>query len=374
VKTNVTLEEGTKERRLKCVGDWRTHFLKDVDLFLRNVGVEDRGPLFIDLDQVSFLDTAGALIIRRFMARMRLAGMTCTLKTQNPLFLGLLSTDKNPDLVPPPQPIPPPFFLGLLENMGKKTLEACKDALVLISFLGEVVLALLALVRRPGRLRLTATVYHLGQVGMRAVPIVGLISFLIGVVLVYQSANQLKRFGAEVFTVDLLAVSVLRELGILLTSIVVAGRSGSAFTAQIGYMQLNQEIDAMRIMSLDPVTYLVLPRLIALMIALPLLGFFANMMAILGGAIMGNALIGLTFSQFMTQLNMAIGPWTFWTGMIKGPFFAFVISLVGCFEGLRVRGGAESVGSQTTKSVVKSIFLVIVMDAVFSILFSYIGI
>ena len=374
MRTTVTLEETPKERRLKCVGDWRTHFLKDVDLFIRNIAVKGSLPLLIDLNQVSSLDTAGALIIRRFMARARLAGITSTLETQNPLFLDLLNEDKHPDLAPPPLPPSPPFYVAFLEDIGKKAVETGKDALALVSFLGEVTLALLALVRRPGRLKLTATIYHLGQVGMRAMPIVGLISFLIGVVLVYQGANQLKRFGAEVFTVDLLSVSVLREIGILLTSIVVAGRSGSAFTAQIGYMQLNQEVDAMRIMSLDPVTYLVLPRLIALMIALPLLGFFADIMALLGGALMGNALIDLTFSQFMAQFNLSIGPWTFWTGMIKAPFFAFIIALVGCFEGLRVHGGAESVGAQTTKSVVRSIFLVIVIDAIFSILFSYGGI
>ena len=199
-------------------------------------------------------------------------------------------------------------------------------------------------------------------------------SFLIGVVVAYQGADQLRQFGAEVFTVNLLGVSILRELGILITAIVVAGRSGSAFTAQIGTMKVNQEVDAMQTLGLDPVEILVLPRLTALVICLPLLAFYADMMALLGGAIMSLLALDISISQFVKQLQGAIKLSTFMVGMVKAPVFAFLIALVGCFEGLNVEGSAESVGRQTTLSVVEAIFLVIIFDAAFSIMFSYLRI
>jgi phospholipid/cholesterol/gamma-HCH transport system permease protein len=227
---------------------------------------------------------------------------------------------------------------------------------------------------RPSRLRLTALTHHLEQTCVNALPIVGLISFLIGIVMAYQGADQLRRFGAEIFTIDLLAISALREIGILLTAVVVAGRSGSAFTAEIGMMRVNEEVDALRTMGLDPLEVLVLPRLLALMIALPLLTFFADIMALVGGGLMVLMLADLSVQQFLNQLLSAVTPTTFWVGMVKAPVFAFVIALVGCFEGLNVTGSAESVGRLTTKAVVESIFLVIVIDAAFSILFSMLGV
>lgn len=213
-------------------------------------------------------------------------------------------------------------------------------------------------------------VKYLDHTGVRALPIIGLVSILIGVVLVYQGVSQLERFGAEIFTVNLLAVSVLRELGILLTAIVVAGRSGSAFTAQIGFMKLNQELDAMKVLGLEPLQILVVPRVLALMVVLPLLTVFCDLIALSGGALMSMHLIDLSFSQFMAQLQSAIKPSTFWVGIVKAPIFAFVIALIGCYEGLQVSGGAESVGRRTTRSVVRSIFMVIVLNAFFSVLFS----
>jgi phospholipid/cholesterol/gamma-HCH transport system permease protein len=193
-------------------------------------------------------------------------------------------------------------------------------------------------------------------------------------VLAYQGADQLRAYGAEIFTINLLGVSVLRELGVLLTAIMVAGRSGSAFTAEIGTMQVNEEIDALKTLGLDPVEVLVLPRLLAMMIALPLLAFFANMMALFGGAIMALFVLDISLAQFRDQFSQAITAQMFWIGIVKAPFFAFLIAMVGCYEGLRVEGSAESVGRLTTKSVVESIFLVIVADAAFSIFFSYLGV
>jgi len=201
-----------------------------------------------------------------------------------------------------------------------------------------------------------------------------LISFLTGVVLAYQGADQLARFGAQIFTINLVGIGVLREMGILLTAIIVAGRSGSAYTAQIGTMKVNEEVDAMRTLGLDPMELLVLPRVIALIIVMPLLTFYADMMGLLGGAVMANVVLDISFFQFVRQLNTAVPLWSFWVGVIKAPLFGFIIALVGCYEGLQVTRSAESVGRQTTRAVVEAVFLVIVLDAVLSILFSVLGI
>ena len=217
---------------------------------------------------------------------------------------------------------------------------------------------------------MTATLVQMEQVGLNATPIVGLLAFLIGIVFAYQGADQLRRFGAEIYTVNLLGIAILRELGVLLTAIIIAGRSGSAFTAQIGTMQVNQEIDALRTIGLDPVEVLVLPRVFGLVVTLPMLVFYADLMGLLGGWLMTWATLGITAANFLDQLRSAITQWTLWVGIIKAPFFAAIISMVGCYEGFNVTGSADSVGRLTTQSVVESIFLVIVADAAFSILFS----
>jgi phospholipid/cholesterol/gamma-HCH transport system permease protein len=265
-------------------------------------------------------------------------------------------------------------LIFLLNFLGKMVLDPLKNFLEALSFLGEVTIGIIKILIHPRRLRFITLVDLIHKVGASALPIVGLISFLIGVVLVYQGADQLRRFGAEIFTINLLAVSALRELGILLTAIVVAGRSGSAYTAQLGFMKLNQEIDALHVLGIDPIEVLVVPRILALLIVLPLLTFFADIMALIGGGIATYFLIGVGPDDFAKHLLLSIGEWTFWTGIIKAPVFAFFIGLVACFEGLRVSGGAESVGQHTTQSVVEGIFLVIIFDAAFSILFSVLGI
>jgi phospholipid/cholesterol/gamma-HCH transport system permease protein len=218
-----------------------------------------------------------------------------------------------------------------------------------------------------------STVHHIERIGIDAVPILGLLAFLIGVVLAFQGADQLRAYGAEVFTINLLGVSILREIGVLITAIMVAGRTGSAFAAEIGTMKVNQEVDAMRTIGLDPMETLVMPRLLALAITLPLLVFFANTMALAGGAVMVMLGLDLSFAQFVEQLSNAVQLNTLAVGLIKAPVFAVLIGIVSCYEGLKVSGSAESVGVHTTQSVVKSIFLVIVFDAAFSIFFSRIG-
>jgi phospholipid/cholesterol/gamma-HCH transport system permease protein len=216
-------------------------------------------------------------------------------------------------------------------------------------------------------------VSHIERTGLNALPIVGMMAFLVGVVLAFQSADQLTRLGVPRLTINMVGISVLREMGILLTAIMVAGRSGSAFTAEIGTMQVNEEVDALRVTGLDPMEVLVAPRVLALMISLPLLTFFADIMGLLGGGLMSVALIDVSFAQYWRILNSAVTLNTFLVGIVKAPVFALLIAMVGCFEGLRVSGSAESVGRLTTRAVVEGIFLVIVFDAFFSVLFSYLG-
>jgi len=328
----------------------------------------------IDLAALDALDTAGAWLLHQLERNLESLGWRVELAGLRDGHAALLAEIGRLQ-APPPAPaaaINP--FVRVLANLGRNTLAAGAEAARLLSFYGQTVLTLAKVLLRPSRLRLTSLTHHLEQTCVNALPVVGLISFLIGIVMAYQGADQLRRFGAEIFTVDLLAISALREIGILLTAVVVAGRSGSAFTAQIGMMKVNEEIDALRTLGLDPLEVLVLPRLLALMIALPLLAFFADIMALFGGGVMCAFVLDISPDQYINRLSEAIWPRTFWVGIVKAPVFAFVIAMVGCYEGLTVDGSAESVGRKTTLSVVVAIFLVIVCDAIFSIVFSSLGI
>jgi len=330
--------------------------------------------VFFDLSQVDALDTSGALVIERLADRLRGQGLTVAVVGANPAVVALMMEVHRAAKAPPAEVERHRPVHDFLERVGRGTVSVAHDSYALLSFFGLVAITLGRIIRNPRRLRLVPFFHHLEQVGLNALPIVGLLSFLIGVVLAYQGADQLRRYGAEIFVVNMLAIGILREIGVLMTSIIVAGRSGSAFTAQIGTMKVSQEIDAMQTLGLDPVELLVVPRLLALMVALPLLGFYADVVALLGGALMSQFALGITMGQFLTQLQLAVTPATLWVGLIKAPVFAVVIALVGCYEGMRVTGSAESVGRLTTRSVVESIFLVIVLDALFSILFSWLGV
>lgn len=262
-----------------------------------------------------------------------------------------------------------------LYRIGKAAVNAGRQAWHMLGYLGRVTVETGEMISAPRKnLRMAALVNQIEETGISALPIVGLLAFLIGVVLAYQGADQLKRFGAEIFTINLLGVGVLREIGGLITAIIVAGRSGSAFTAHLGTMRVNQEIDAMQTMGLDTIDTLVLPRIIGLVISLPLLTFYADIMGLVGGAAMAYFQLGIDIPSFMRQLNEAVNVNTMMVGLIKAPVFAFVISLVGCYEGFQVERNAASVGLLTTRAVVESVFLVIVLDAAFSIMFSVLGI
>jgi phospholipid/cholesterol/gamma-HCH transport system permease protein len=327
----------------------------------------------IDLSGLAAIDSAGAMLLARLRDRIAAIGEVETIGVR-PDHGALIDRVAASAGASPPAPVPHQAFVALLTRVGRATCLLGDEAVDLLNFLGLTVVSIVRGMANPARIRFVSFVSHMERVGLDAMPIVGLLSFLIGVVVAYQGADQLRQFGAEIFTVNLLGISIMREMGIILTAVVVAGRSGSAFAAQIGTMQVNQEVDAMRTLGLDPVEILVLPRMLALVIAMPLLGVYADIMGLAGGAFMSIVTLDISLAQYFGRLRDAIGIWTFWVGIIKAPVFGFLIALTGCREGLKVGGSAESVGLHTTRAVVISIFLVIVTDAIFSILFSVIHI
>ena len=357
---------------LRAEGEWLVVTAAELDRRLHSLDMPQGRQVRVDLSGVDRLDSAGAWLLLRTEHELAALGNRVELSHLQPRFAPLLEQVRSRGVAEPlPHPIPPHHtFVGFLARIGFITVQLANRLYDILGFTGLVTVTLLRLLRQPRRLRLVATLVQMEQVGLDAMPIVGLLSFLIGVVMAYQGADQLRRFGAEIYTVNLLGISILRELGVLLSAIIIAGRSGSAFTAQIGTMQVNEEIDAMRTLGLDPIEVLVLPRLLGLGLTLPLIVFFADFMGILGGGLMSWAVLDINFPNFLTQLQSAVTNTTLWVGVVKAPFFAAIIAQVGCYEGLNVTRSAESVGKLTTQSVVESIFFVIVTDAAFSIIFS----
>jgi phospholipid/cholesterol/gamma-HCH transport system permease protein len=363
-------EEGTTV--LRAEGEWLVVAAAELDRRLHSLEMPRDRQVTVDLSGVDRLDSTGAWLLLRTEHELATRGNRVELSNLQPRFEPLLAQVRARGVTEPlPHPVPPHHtFIGFLARVGRATVVLLNRLYDILSFTGLVTLTILRLIRQPRRLRLAATLVQMELVGLDAMPIVGLLSFLIGIVMAYQGADQLRRFGAEIYTVNLLGVSILRELGVLMSAIIIAGRSGSAFTAQIGTMQVNEEIDAMRTLGLDPIEVLVLPRLFGLGITLPLIVFFADFMGLLGGALMSWIVLDINIPNFVTQLQGAVSESTLWVGVVKAPFFAAIIALVGCYEGLNVTRSAESVGRLTTQSVVESIFFVIVTDAAFSIVFS----
>ncbi len=360
--------------RMTLSGRWQTAFLGPIDAPLREVTPDTQTAATIDLSAVEAMDTAGAWLVHRCLRQWRRAGLSATVTGGSSVYRDLVYTVSAFDAKCPDPPPPVNAILAIVARTGRATIDVLRAAVALLNFFGMTLTALGRSLVRPGRLRTTALAYHIESTGLNALPIVGLISFLVGVVLAFQGADQLSRFGAEIFTVDLVGIGVLREMGVLLTAIIVAGRSGSAFTAQIGTMKVNEEVAAMQVMGLDPIDVLVIPRLVALIFTLPLLTFYADLMGLAGGALMAVVALDISPLQFLRQLNNAVPVSAYWVGLVKAPVFALVIAVVGCFEGLRVAGSAESVGVLTTRAVVEGIFLVITLDALFSVFFAVIGV
>ncbi len=260
-----------------------------------------------------------------------------------------------------------------LDRVGRTTVEAFLDLGGFLATGGALAAAFVRAIFRPRAFRLTSIVHHLDRVGWQAIGIILLITFLIGAIIAQQGIFNFRRFGAEDYVVNLVGILVLREIGVLLVAIMVAGRSGSSYTAELGSMKMREEVDALRTMGIDPIEILVMPRVIALVIALPILTFLGSIAAILGGELVSWSYGGMSPAIYLSRLRDAVSPHDFWIGMIKAPVMAFVIGIVACTEGLKVKGSAESLGLQTTTSVVKSIFLVIVLDGLFAVFFASIG-
>lgn len=357
---------------LRLTGAWTLPSARSLARAVTTVGLEGARQVLIDAAGLERLDTAGAVILNRLLRRC--GDRPIAWLGERPEHRTLIDYVGRADVKMLKPGREGTGFLRFIAYIGWLGYFVAREARRFVAFIGLVSETAFRLVRQPRRIRFTSMVFHMEQTGLNALPIVGLISFLIGVVMAYQGASQLQRFGAEVFVVDLVGISVLRELGILLTSIVVAGRSGSAFTAQIGTMKVNEEVAAIRTLGLDPIEVLVIPRVAALILTLPLLAFFADIMGLLGGALMAWVSLDISPFLFFQRLHESIKVSAFFVGLVKAPVFAALIGMVGCYEGLRVKQDAESVGRMTTRSVVQSIFLVIVADALFSIFFNAIGI
>jgi phospholipid/cholesterol/gamma-HCH transport system permease protein len=369
------LESSGRGARLILGGDWIVAEAARVDEELRALSFGEANEIAIDGSAIELLDSAGAWLILRTKRDLEAKHAT----VQGPVLperYRTLFEKMEAECIAPPVTHPHPVsFEAFLARIGRGTMHVLRQGYDMTGFLGRIAVETSEAVVAPRReLPFPAFIQQIEETGLTALPIVGMLAFLLGVVLAYQGADQLKRFDAQIYTIDFLGVGFLRELGGLVTAIIIAGRSGSAFTAQIGTMRVNEETDAMQTIGLNIAEILVLPRVLGLVVALPLLTFFADVVGIIGGMVMTYFDLGITIPAFMRELEGAITLKTLLVGLVKAPVFAFVIAMVGCFEGMRVERNAASVGKLTTRSVVESIFLIIALDAGFSVLFSVLGI
>ena len=364
----IDLEDGP---RLRLSGRFSLADLARLTKALEAASTEDA--VEVDLSGVTRLDTGAAWALAMARKRAEEAGRGFTLTGANADATALIETVRaalpKPDTAPPKRQ----SLSDRLEDFGRAVMKSLGFLADLLAYLGLFLARLVQSLLRPSEFRLTALVHHCQEVGLKAVPIVALMSFLIGVVLAFQGSTQLRQFGAEVFVVDLIAVSILRELGILLTAIIVAGRTASAFTAAIGSMKMREEIDAMRTLGIDPAAALIVPRVLALLLMLPILGLIANAAGLIGGAIMSWIELGISPAMFQSRLIEGTDVSHLIVGMVKAPVFAIIIGVVGCHAGMQVGNNAESLGQKTSAAVVTAIFSVIVADAMFSVFFAQVG-
>jgi phospholipid/cholesterol/gamma-HCH transport system permease protein len=322
----------------------------------------------IDLSGIEHIDTVGAWVVHRTAERL---GASVAGANEDAKRLMKAVARAGAQKVKAPSELPP--LLRILAQIGDAVAMTGQTMLGLLGFLGATIIASWALIRHPSKFRINAVVQRFEVVGVSALGIIGLMSFLIGIVIAQQGSVQLEQFGMEVLTVNLVGRLTFRELGVLMTAIMVAGRSGSAFAAQIGTMQLNEEVDAMRTIGVQPMEALVMPRIIASVVMMPLLGFYASILAIIGGGFLCALSLDIPPVTFLQRLREVVPMTDLWIGLIKAPVFGLIIGIAGCFQGLQVRGNAEEVGARTTAAVVQAIFLVIVIDAVFAVFFTWIG-
>ena len=366
-----TIDRAGGETRLRLDGAWTLESGAAMEASSdRLVGAAAEGAsAVIDLSGVERMDTGGAWLIDRARKLLETAGVASRIENVRPDQSILLNEAGWRDFETP-RPHRGSPFLDMLVELGETVVNAWRDFVAGVAFFGEAVTALGRAALQPLAFRFTSLVYHIESFGLRSVPIILLINFLVGCIVAQQGIFQLRYFGAETFAVDLIGILILREMGVLLTSIMIAGRSGSAITAEIGSMKMREEIDALKVMGLSPMDVLVVPRLLALIVALPLLTFMADMSAIFGGLVVSWIYGGVGPEAFLSRLQTAIAFNTFMVGIIKAPFMAMVIGIIGAMEGLNVKGSAESLGRQVTSSVVKAIFMVIVVDGLFAMFFA----
>lgn len=368
---SVTREDGPDGVVLSLAGEWIVSAGRHLEAAgaLLASSAENAKRVTFDLAALKRMDTAGAWFIDRARDELAAAGATVSYRGERPEHDLLL---KEAGYHPPEASarVPPAHTVALLSAVGETVAESGVDFIDIVDYLGEVVMMFLRLAVQPSRWRWTAMVYHLEMYGLRSVPIIMLINFLVGAIVTQQGIFQLTRFGAADYAVNLVAVLGLRELGVLMTSIMIAGRTGSSITAEIGSMKMREEIDALKVMALDPLEVLIIPRLVALTLALPVLTFLADLAQLGGGLLVSWAYAGMAPAVYLTRVQSAVWTETFLVGLIKAPFMAIVIGLIAATEGMEVRGSAESLGRCVTSSVVKSIFMVIVLDGLFAMFFA----
>ena len=370
--TDIVIAEGAAATEVRLAGPLTVAEVTEV---VRALDALDASrAVVIDLSALERMDTAGAWAIARTRARIDAGGGTLKITGADPRREALLETVAGAMPAAQDAPAARPSLTDRLEALGRGVAGAALYFVDLTGYLGLFLARLGRAFVRPREFRMTSLVHHCQDVGLAAVPIVALMAFLIGIVLAFQGASQLRQFGAEIFVVDLIAVSILRELGILLTAIIVAGRTASAFTAAIGSMKMREEIDAMTTLGIDPAQVLFVPRILALILMLPLLGLIANIAGLFGGALMAWVELGISPAMFQVRLVEGVSVDHALVGLVKAPVFAIIIGVIGCHAGMRVESNAESLGRMTSAAVVAAIFAVIVADALFSIFFAQVGI
>jgi phospholipid/cholesterol/gamma-HCH transport system permease protein len=358
-------DDGAGGTRLELSG----HFLLSTIAPLEQELAAVSGPVSaIDLTQVEEIDTVGAWVILEFAREHGATYSGASARAQR-LLQALADIDGDNYLLRHRLPL----WERVPDAVGQQVIAVRAGLFGVVGFLGQVLIGAVSLIRRPSRFPIKALVHQMELVGVSALPIIGLMSFLIGIVIAQQGAVQLEQFGAEALTVNLVGRITLRELGVLMTAIMVAGRSGSAFAAQLGTMKLTEEIDAMRTIGISPIEALVIPRIMAATFMMILLGFYSALVAIVGGAVIGQFALGIPFFSFLERIQDVVPTHDLWVGLIKAPVFGLIVGLAGCYHGLQVRGNSEEVGRRTTMAVVSAIFAVIVLDAFFAVFFTEIG-
>ena len=363
----VQLDERDGEAQYRLLGPWRASAIAELERAVDAAPLPGSRRVHLDATAMESIDLTGAWCLQRLKARLEAAGITVEWRGAPPGVVGFADEA----LCTPRGEASAPVRAShtLLAELGMATVSQIEGAANGLDFLGRIGAVLVRGLREPHHLRIASIARHIYEAGIQAIPIVALIAFLISVIVAYIGAQELQQFGGGVFVVDLVTLSVLRELAVLLTSIIVAGRSGSAFAAEIGVMQLNDEVDALNAIGVDSVEVLVLPRVLGLVIALPLLTVIADAMGIAGGAVLSWLVLNIPFNQFIVRMQEALSPTTFWAGLLKAPVFAVLIAMVGTYRGLEVRESSRELGRRTTQAVVESIFLVLLADAIFAVIY-----